>query len=168
MQHTLLISNDFALEECASLQPNSCSWQNEIGCAPLGGFTASSMGYLLAMRPHATTGDLRPVDNFTMQTCKGHGMAGTGSMGMDNDSFVVPGNRRFAEAGGMMRQETRPATAQIQIGDYSNIGSSGTTGTFKKINTGSHSRLGGLPPLTKASAPPGRASADPGGGPTAS
>lgn len=166
MQNQLLFSNLFALEECARFQPNSRSWQNEIGCAPLGGLTASPMGYLLDMRSHAAMGDLRPVDSLTMQTRKGSGMAGTGGLGMGIDT--VTGIRRFAEVGGIMRQETRPATAQIQIGDYSNIGSSGTTGTFKKINTGSHSRLGGLPPLPKASAPPGRASADPGGGPTAS
>ena len=160
MQSQLLFSNPFALEECACLQPNSRSWQNENGFAPLGGFTASPMAYLLGMRSYAVMGGLRPVDGFSMQT----GMTGNGGPGMGTDAFAIIGKRAFAGVGGFMR----PITAHIQIGDYNNIGSSGTTGTFKKINTGSHSRLGGLPPLTKASAPPGRASADPGGGPTAS
>lgn len=164
MQSQLLFSNLFALEECACLQPNSRSWQNENGFAPLGGLTASPMGYFLGMRSHDVMGELRPVDGLVMQP----GMAGNGGLGMGTDTLTLAGKGRLAKAGGIMRQETRPVTAQIQIGDYNNIRSSGTTGTFKKINTGSHSRLGGLPPLTKASAPPGRASADPGGGPTAS
>ncbi len=168
MQNQLLFSKLFALEECASFQPNSRSWQNEIGIAPLGGFTAFPMGYLLGMRLHDTLGDLRPVDGLCKYNCPGSGRAGHGSHGMAISTFPIVGMRSFAEAAGIMRQENRLVTAQTRIGGYNNISSYGTTGTFKKINTGSHSRLGGLPPLTKASAPPGRASADPGGGPTAS
>lgn len=163
----LLSSNLFALEECASLQPNSRSWHNEYACAPQGGLLASLMGTLLDATMRDARGGLRPVDGATMrQARKGNGMAGTGGMRLADTPADVRMSQ-FAEATGMLRHETRPGAAQIQIGDYT-ISSFGPISTFIKINTGSHSRLGGLPPLTKASAPPGRASADPGGGPTAS
>jgi hypothetical protein len=165
----LLSSNLFALEECASLQPNSRSWHNENACAPQGGLLAFLMGTLLDATMRDARGGLRPVDGTTMrQARKGNGMAGTGGMGLAMaDTPAGVRMSQFPDATGMMRHEARPDAAQIQISDYT-ISNFGPTGTFKKINTGSHSRLGGLPPLTKASAPPGRASADPGGGTTAS
>lgn len=164
MQTKLLSSNLIALEECASLQPNSRSWHNEKECAPQGGLMAFLMGNLLDAALRDARGVLRPVDGLTMPQT---GMNGTGGMGMCIDDIPTVRMSDLAVATGMLRHETRPGTAQIRIDNY-NTGNSGTIGTFKKINTGSHSRLGGLPPLTKASAPPGRASADPGGGPTAS
>lgn len=164
MQTKLLSSNLIALEECASLQPNSRSWHNEKECAPQGGLMAFLMGNLLDAALRDARGELRPVDGLTMPHA---GMNGTGGMGMCIDDIPTAGIYGFAEAAGIMRHETRPGMAQTGIDTYT-TGNSGTIGTFKKLNTGSHSRLGGLPPLTKASAPPGRASADPGGGPTAS
>ena len=165
----LLSSNLFALVECASLQPNSRSWHNENACAPQGGLLASLMGTLLDATIRDAKGGLRPVDGTIMlQARKGNGMAGTGGIGLAMaDTPAGVRMSQFAEATGMMRHEARPGAAQTQIGDYTNSNFRNIS-TFKKINTGSHSRLGGLPPLTKASAPPGRASADPGGGTTAS
>jgi len=163
MQNQLLFSELFALQECDSLQPNSRSWHNEKGIAPQVGMLAT-MGYLLDAGLRDVMGELRPVDGPAMQPT---GMAGMSGLGMASEG----GKRRLAQMGGIMRHAVRPIAKQTQIGDYiTGISgtTSGTTGTFKKINTGSHSRLGGLPPHSKASAPPGRAGADPGGGPTAS
>ena len=159
MQSQLLFSELFALQECASLQPNSRSWHNEKGIAPQVGMSAT-MGYLLDAGLRDVMGELRPVDGPAMQPTA---MAGICGLGIATEL----GKRRLAQMGGIMRHAVRPIAKQTQIGDYI-TGASGTTGTFKKINTGSHSRLGGLPPHSKASAPPGRAGADPGGGPTAS
>lgn len=163
----LLNSNLFALEECASLQPNSRSWHNENACAPQVGRSVFLMGTLLDATLRNSKGGLRPVDGIIMpQTRNGYGMLATGGMGMA-DTPAMARVSQIGKATGMLWQEARPAAAQIQIGDHNTINFKNDS-TFKKINTGSHSRLGGLPPLTKASAPPGRASADPGGGPTAS
>src|SRR3978361_437521 len=119
MQSQLLISNQFALEECATLQPNSRSWHNETGFAPLGGMFAAPMGYLLDATLLDATGELRPVDGFAMQhTRKGSGMAGGGGLWLGTGSVKVADKCRFAQAGGMMRQEFRPIIAQTQIGDF--------------------------------------------------
>lgn len=170
MQPTLLISNDFALEECASLQPNSRLWQNETGFLPLGGFKASRTDSLLASRsmPEAL-GGLRLVDSYAVESLHvSGGPAYTGRIGtLEMNPFAFDGKLGFSENGGIMPKETRPTDPEILISNYGKI-DSGTIGTLNNLMTGSHSRLGGLPPLPKASAPPGRASADPGGGPTAS
>lgn len=164
MQSQMLFSDLFALEPCASLQPNSRSWQNENRFAPQGGTYAAPMGYLLDAGLRDVMGELRLVDGFAMPTTrKGFGMADAGGTGSDPELLVTGGKPTFAHSGAIMR----PGLAQTLLGDAI-TGNSGTTGTFKKINTGSHSRLGGLPPLTKAAAPPGCDKADPGGGPTTS
>lgn len=167
MHQHLLLCNDFALEECASLQPNSRLWQTETGYALKGGngFSAAPMGYLLAADSQDARGVVRPIDGLTMLNNMVGGEANGG-----NDTLATnasDGMLGFAGKGGMMRKE-RPAIQGIRFRDYNN-GSTGTIGYFNKLNTGSHSRPGGLPPLIKAPAPPGGArSADPGGGPTAS
>lgn len=170
MHQHLLLCNDFAIEKCASLQPNSRLWQTETGYALNGGngFIAAPMGYLLAADSQDARGVVRPIDCSTMANFTG--LVGGEPTGGNNDTLATlasDGMLGFAEKGGMMRKE-RPAAEGMQIRVYNN-GSTGTIGYINKFNTGSHSRLGGLPPLIKAPAPPGGAmSADPGGGPTAS
>jgi hypothetical protein len=170
MQHTLLISNEFALEECARLQPNSRSWRNETGTLPVGGFTPARIDSLLASRfMRGTMGVVRLSDSPALESrYVAGGPAYTGRTGiLVQNPFAFDGKLGFAVTGGIMPEETRPATLEMQISNYKN-GNSGLISTFNNLDTGSHSRPGGLPPLPDASAPPGRASADPGGGPTAS
>ncbi len=171
MQHTLLICNDFAIEKCASLQPNSRLWQTETGTSPVSGFNASPSGYLLDSRVmRVARGVMRPIDSLAINSIQGVGdsiyTGRTGTLAMN--PFAFDGKLGFAEDGGIMRKDNRPADQEIGISTYNN-GSSGTIGNLNKLHTGIHSRLGGLPPQSRASAPPGRDSADPGGGrPTAS
>lgn len=169
MHQHLLICNDFALEPCASLQPNSRLWQTETGTTPMNGtgFSASRLGYLLDAPVRDVRGVLRPIDGLVMDSSQGMGGSiYTGRTGtLATNPFAFDGKLGFAESGGIMRKQFRPTAQEIGISDYNN---GNYTGNLNKLNTGSHSRPGGLPPLSRASAPPGRDSADPGGGPTAS
>lgn len=170
MQPTLLISNDFALEECASLQPNSRSWQNETGTLPVGGLTTVRRASMLAARfMPGTMGVVRPSDSPLMAAL--HVEGGPAYTGRTDrlalNPFAFDGKLGFSETGGIMPEEIRPASLEMQINNTKN-GNSGPISTFNNLNTGSHSRPDGLPPLPDAAAPPGRTGADPGGGPTAS
>jgi hypothetical protein len=168
MQHTLLTSNEFALEECACFKPNSRLWQDETGNLLLGSFTAARLGTLLdsGFVP-AAMGVLRPFDAPAMDSVRNLGGTDyTGSTGnLRGNPFGFYNMPAMAGIGGIMTAYQRPASLEIPIRNYNN---GNTIGNFNNLNYGSHSRPGGLPPLPIASAPPGRASADPGGGPTAS
>jgi hypothetical protein len=123
------------------------------------------MGFLfVAPSMRDTRGVMRPVDGLAMDSLQGmRRTVNTGILALDSLAFT--GKLGSTGNGGIARKEIRPASPEIPISNYNN---GNTIGNFNRLNTGIHSRPGGLPPLSRASAPPGRASADPGGGTTAS